>query len=125
MNQENEVRVEVVVDDEKEKDLFKILAGLFIAFFGAWLSWCLFWLSLFLFVVGTFLTGNFWYDDSSMVRELKYKYPGVLGVVSVNRNIWAYTKIVAVDSEGQKRYFLLDSSLFGDYEFTEEVNSQN
>ncbi len=68
-------------------------------------------------VYGTLFTGNFWFTEDGVLRELRANHPEVVQIVHIQRNIWGYSIIETADGNGNRNSFQLDSNILFNYSF--------
>jgi len=55
--------------------------------------------------------GNFWVQEDSALKAIKFEDPSISEVLVIERHIWGKSKATVVDEEGNRRVFLLDSNI--------------
>lgn len=63
--------------------------------------------------------GNQFGSDKEVIELLKKKYPGIKKIISIKRNFYDYSIIVAKDESGKTASYCLDTSIMLDHEFKE------
>lgn len=73
---------------------------------------------VYVFLLKTVCQGNFWYAESSVLRELRVDHPNVTEVLKTRRNV--FSKSVITVREGDENHdYCLDTSILWNYEFSE------
>lgn len=61
--------------------------------------------------------GNFWCTESGVERQLKAEHPEINEVVTINRGVWGYSRVLAKTKDGASQTYCLDSNILFNYEF--------
>ena len=69
-----------------------------------------------LFLGAGIFTGNFWYTNKSVLREIRIDHPGATHILKTERKIWNYSEILVQENNERTTYYL-DSDIFWNYEF--------
>lgn len=77
-------------------------------------------LTVFCFVIPAVCMGNFWFSESGVMRYVNVTNPEVQGVVLVDRNIFASSRVTVRNSDGTLSTFLVDSNLLFHYTIRKE-----
>ena len=73
--------------------------------------------------VFSLVSANFWCTDSGVERQLMGEHPQVTKMIKVERNIFTYSRVTAIEN-GQEKMFCLNSNLLFNYEFV-DCDSEN
>lgn len=85
------------------------------------------WFSIFGILIFTFgvlgylalFAGNQWYSDESVLKSLKLHKPGVIEVVSLERNIFRKSLLHIKFQDLSRERVLLDSNILMNYHFSD------
>lgn len=55
--------------------------------------------------------GNFWVTEDSALRAVQVSDPSMIEVVTLERHIWGYSKVIAQDGEGNRGEFDIDACI--------------
>jgi len=61
--------------------------------------------------IGGVCRGNFWVGEESALKAVQRVDPTMKKVVILERNIWAYSKVVVSDQNGKEREFAIDANV--------------
>jgi len=64
------------------------------------------------------VTGNFYFTERGILKELKVSHPTVSEILSTKRNIYSNSQIMVLEN-GEKKTYCLDSSILFNYFFSE------
>lgn len=60
---------------------------------------------------GGICKGNFWVGEESALKAIQRIDPTIVSVFSLERYIWGYSKVVAIDKNGDQREFSIDANI--------------
>lgn len=78
--------------------------------------------ALFILLFGAVITGigkgNFWFSESSVLRELQVNHPEVTRVLKTERNVYSDSVITIENKDGSRSDYCLDSDILWNYSFS-------
>lgn len=75
---------------------------------------------LFILYVGAYLTlgkGNFWFENRSVLRELRLEEPTAARIVVVRRHVYDPSVFIVMLRDGRMIRVCLDTDIFWNYDF--------
>jgi hypothetical protein len=66
---------------------------------------------------GAIGSGNYWYTESGVLRELRIDHPNVTEIVKTTRNVFA-DSVITVNEDGAVHNYCLNSNILFNYEFS-------
>lgn len=55
--------------------------------------------------------GNFWVSEKSALKAVQIVSPTIVSIHSLERHIWGYSKVVAIDKDGSQKTFKIDANV--------------
>ena len=63
------------------------------------------------FFGGGVLMANYWVSEESALKAVQAVEPSATKVITLNRDVWAYSKVLVRDSDGYQREFYLNANI--------------
>lgn len=61
--------------------------------------------------IGGICRGNYWVSEKSALKSVRVVRPTIASVLSLERHIWGYSKVVVIDQDGGKHEFDIDANI--------------
>lgn len=62
-------------------------------------------------LIGGVCRGNFWVGEESALKAVQRVDPTMIEVVTLERHVWGYSKVVVRDEKSNERTFAIDASV--------------
>lgn len=69
-------------------------------------------------VFGVIGSGNYWYTESGVLRELRFGHPNVAEILKTTRNVFA-DSVITVKEDDAIHSYCLDSNILFNYTFSD------
>lgn len=76
--------------------LIMVIIGAFVVGFG---------------LIGGVVMGNYWVGEKSALKAVRVEDPSMAELVTLERHVWGYSRVVVKDEEGNEQTFLLDADV--------------
>jgi hypothetical protein len=68
------------------------------------------------FIICTAYSGNFYFTDEKALEAISVDHPEYIKVVLVKRNVYALSKVVVENEQGERKTFFLDTDILQNIE---------
>lgn len=62
-------------------------------------------------VISAICCGNYWFSEEKALRIIQIDAPSIIKIITVNRNVWAYSEIKTEDFDGTRKTFLINTDV--------------